>query len=200
MSCYSRWSSRSIKSVNLGSPNSSFFFYRLLTATTQLSRTRLAFLVTKGWLLKKKFHLPLNRFRGVARFLTTSACQRQKQALWEDDWSRPRGQHGPNITAIHPNIFRDYKKKVQLTVALLCHQGLVKQAAVTACSRWILPPGPCTTLFQIYLAIRHTVVKFREGLKVSKLETHPALVKNTITGICVVMSERQMNGQTEDDL
>ena len=112
MSCYSRWSSRSIKSVNLGSPNSSFCFYRLLTATTQLSRTRLAFLVTKGmWLLKKKFHLPLNRFRGVARFLTTSACQRQKQALWEDDWSRPRGQHGPNITAIHPNIFRDYKKK-----------------------------------------------------------------------------------------
>lgn len=96
------------------------------------------------------------------------------------------------------------KTKKKLTVALLCHQGSVKQAgdqaAVTACSRWILPPSPCTTLFQIYLAIRHTVVKFREGLKVSKLETHPALVKNTITGICVVISERQMNGQTEDDL
>lgn len=53
----------------------------------------------------------------------------------------------------------------------------------------------------------HTIVKFREGLKVSEFESHPVLVfkkkgvgGGTITGICVVMDEKQMTGQAEDDV
>ena len=79
MSCYSRWSSRSIKSVNLGSPNSSFCFYRLLTATTQLSWTRLAFLVTKGmWLLKKKVPSPLESIPWCCQILDNLSLSEAK--------------------------------------------------------------------------------------------------------------------------
>lgn len=57
------------------------------------------------------------------------------------------------------------------------------------------PSSPCATLFQNYLAIQYTVVKCREGLKVSKLESLPAFVKTQLlASVMLCMRDRWMVG------
>lgn len=178
VSCYRCWLSGLIQSVNLGRPNFLFPSSPYSSNSAFMNKTCVS-CYKKGCDYSTKSSIS---------FWIDSVVLPD---TWQPQPVRGKNKHFERTIGVAPEDSTyqislqstpiSAKTKKKLTVALLCHQGLVKQAgdqaAVTACSRWILPPGPCSTFFQIYLAIRHTVVKFREGLKVSKLETYPALVK-----------------------